>query len=183
MKRFGKLILSAVAAIALVSCSGCGSARVTVPLALDGTAGTFEVTAGEPTAKALTGDMSNSGIAVGSGALLLRAEDISFTPADNGGGKGTVNYQDGGAVIIVSGGVAAGADVATVCDEPVDTYGTFTITLDADFNVESIEPASISLEQSTIDLINSGPISICLTVESDVDGTLVIDELTFSLGL
>jgi len=182
MIRIGKLLLSSVAAIALVSCTGCGGARVTVPLALDGTAGTFEVTAGEPVAKALSGDLSNSGITVGSGDLLLNANDISFTPADNGGGKGTVNYQGGG-VFTVSGGIAAGADVATVCDAPVDSYGPFTVTLDADFNVESIDPPSINLEQSTIDLINSGAISICLTVESNVDGTLVIDELTFSLGL
>lgn len=185
MRQSYRRLVVAMAAIPMLHFGGCrdNPFQVTVPFDLGGSLGTFEVAAGEPTQNAGTGDLTGSGITIGSGAMKIEAEDVSFVPADSGSGKGTQAHQDGGATIVVSGGIAAGADIDTVCDAPVDEYGPYTIVLNEDFEVVSITPDEITLEESTIALLNAGQISICLTVESDVDGTLTIDQLTFDLGL
>ncbi len=183
MNRSRKYAIGAMVAIPLFYFGGCSSpVQIPVRFELDDSLGMFEVTAGESVPHNGTLPASSSGLAIGSGTMTFKTDDISFTPADTGSGKGLTTFQGGGSFTIVAG-VAALEDLDTVCDTPVDEYGPFTVTLNDDNTVHSIEPSSVTLSQSTIDLINAGEVSICLTIESTVDGTITIDALSFNLGL
>lgn len=183
MNRCKRYVLGAMVALPLFYFGGCrNAARIPAEFQLGAGLGTFAVTAGEPTQNSGTGSLPDSSITIGSGAIRLDPADVSFTPADNGSGKGRTTFQGAGTFIVVAG-IAAVADLDTVCDAPLDEYGPFTVTLDEDSNVTSISPSTIELEDSTIELINAGEFSLCLTVESTVDGTVTIDALSFLLGL
>ncbi len=183
MKRSKQFVFGAIVTLPMFYFGGCGNAaRVPARFELGAGLGSFVVTAGETTQNGGTGNLGDSNPNIGSGAIRLDADDIAFIPADTGGGKGLTTSQTSGS-FTVTAGIAAVEDVETVCDTPVDEYGPFTVTLDADSNVTSITPSSIELVQTTIDLINGGAFSICLTVESTVDGTVTIDALSFLLGL
>lgn len=180
-KKYALGVLVALPMIYFVGCRAGGGIPFRFPL---GTGlGSFDVTAGETSQNQGTGSLSGSSRSVGSASLSLDPDDISFTPANDTGTKGTTTFQTGG-TFTVTAGIGAVDDVETVCDTPVDEYGPFTVTLDANFNVTAISPSSITLEQSSLDLINEGEFSICLTVDdSTVSGTLIIEALSFSLGL
>ena len=183
MKQCKKYVFGVVVALPMFYFGGCRNvARIPARFELGESLGSFVVTAGEATKNSGTGNLGDSNPNIGSGAIRLVPGDIAFTPADTSGAKGLTTYQTGG-TFTVSAGIASVGDVDTVCDTPVDEYGPFTVTLDADFNVTSITPSSVELDQTTIDLINAGQFSICLTVESTVDGTVTIDALSFLLGL
>lgn len=173
----------AVLAISGLIAGGCRQSPLfTVPVDLAGGLGTFEVTAGEPVQNSGTINSPSSTITVGSGKLRIDPADVSFLPPENGSGKGTTTMQSGGTFTVVVG-VAGGDALATVCSDPVDEYGPFTVTVDEDNNIESITPDSVNLTPSTIDLINGDSMTICITVESTIDGTVSIDQLKLSLGL
>jgi hypothetical protein len=183
MNRGKKYVFGAMIAVPLFYFGGCGKvARLPARFELDESLGIFAVTAGEITQNGGTGNLGDSNPNIGSGAIRLDPADITFTPADAGSGKGLTTYQTGG-TFTVTAGIAALEDSDTVCDTPLDEYGPFTVTLDASFNVTSINPSSLELDPTTIDLVNAGSFSICLTVESTVDGTVTIDALSFLLGL
>lgn len=156
--------------------------RIPVEIPLSGGAGSFDVVAGgQPVQKTGGGTLPAAAASVGSGTMKIKKENVSFTPAEPA--KGLVNQQTG-STITVAASIAGAEAVDTVCESPVDTYGPYTITLDAGFNVTSISPDSITLESSTIDILNSESFSFCLTVDSDTEsGTLTIDALSFSVGL
>ena len=184
MNRCKKYVFGAMVALPLFYFSGCrNAARVPYRFDLAGNLGTFVVTAGAPTQNDGTGNLGNSNPNISGGAILLSPDDITFTPANTGTGKGLTTFQTGGGSFTVTAAIAAFADSATVCDTPVDEYGPFTVTLNADWTVNSISPSSIELESTTVDLINTSQFSLCLTVESTVDGTVTIDALSFQLGL
>jgi len=169
--------------IPMVTFVGCRqTARFTVPVDLSDSLGQFEVTAGQPVQKSGTITPPNSSISIGSGTLQIDPEDVSFTPADAGAGKGSTAFQTGGTFTITIG-IAEEESLDTVCEDPVAEYGPFTVTVNEDNEITSIEPDSVNLTESTIDLINGGTISICITVESTIDGTVDIDQLELSVGL
>lgn len=183
MRQLKRYALSAVVALPVLYFAGCRNAlQIPVRLTLPASMGQFQLTAGETVQNAGTLPGNSLGRTVGSGTFSIKPEDITFTPEDNGTGKGTTTYQAGGSFTITAG-IAAGDEVDTVCDDPVDEYGPFTVTLDEDGNVESISPSSVDIESTTIDLINAGEISVCLTVTSTVDGTVTIEALSLNLGL
>lgn len=179
-KKYGSV---AFVAIALIGFAGCRqSPQFSVPVDLNDSLGRFEVTAGEPVQNDGTINTPDSSVTVGSGSLQIDPEDVSFTPPDNGGAKGTTTYQTGGTFTVVVG-VSAEEDLGTVCEESMDEYGPFTVTVNAENEITSISPDSVTLDPGTIALINSGAMSVCITVESTIDGTVNIDQLELSVGL
>jgi len=162
--------------------SGCTNLIPTqsVPFTLNQSQGTFDVTAGEPTAKSfgVTG-FDNGGVTIGRGSMVINPDAITFTPA--GTGKRVQNFQ-GGETIVVTGWIGPVADLETVC-ETGDEYGPYTVTLDENMQPVAVSPNSISLTQSTIDLLNGGEFSVCLEVVSTVTGQVRIESFTFNLGL
>ncbi len=182
-KKYGFAIAVAIPMFYLAGCRPGGGVRIPFDFPLGAGLGTFNVVAGESTQNSGTGSLSGSSRNVGSASLSLDPDAINFTPDNNAGSKGSTTFQAGGS-FTVTAGIGAADDVDTVCDTPVDEYGPFTVTLDAQFNVTSINPDSIPLEQSTLDLINEGSFSICLTIDdATVSGTLTIESLAFELGL
>ena len=184
MNRCKRYVLTALVALPLFYFSGCRNAvRFPAQFQLGAGLGSFVVTAGETAQKSGTGSLPDSNISIGSGAIVLDPNDVHFTPAGSSTGKGLTTFQAGGS-FTVTAGIAAFEDSTTVCDAPVDEYGPFTVTLNADSTINTISPASFELEQTTIDLINSGQFSVCLTIDdSTVSGELTIAELSFMLGL
>ena len=180
----GKTYAAVVAlAIPMVTFVGCRqTARFSVPVDLSDSLGQFEVTAGEPVQNKGTITTPNSSITIGGGTLQIDPEDVSFTPADGGAGKGSTTFQSGGTFTITVG-VAEVESLETVCEDPVAEYRPFTVTVNEDNDITSIVPSSVNLTESTIDLINGGTMSICITVESTIDGTVDIDQLELSVGL
>ncbi len=162
--------------------NGCRQAlRVAAEFQLGGGLGTFAVTAGEPVTNSGSGSLGDAAVNIGSGSIILDPNDITVTPADTGGGKGTVNLQEGG-TLVVRAWIASVDELATVCVDG-EGYGPFNVELDADLQPVSVDPSSITLTQNTLDLINAGEFSLCIEVTSPVDGTVTIDALDFSLGL
>lgn len=183
MIRHSRLTLFVLATTPVLAFIGCQQiVRIPVEVPLNGGGGTFDVVAGgQPVQTVGGGTLPAAAANVGSGTMRIKPENVSFTPA--GPAKGLVNLQ-AGSTITVTASVAGAEAVSTVCDSPVDTYPPFTITLDADSNVISISPDSITLESSTIDILNTGSFSFCLTAESGtLSGTLTVDALSFLVGL
>ncbi len=170
-----------LATLPVFSFIGCRQAlQIPVEFDLGGGAGTFDVVAGQTAQNAGSGSLGGAAANVGSGTMRIKTENVHFTPAPS---KGLVNLQTS-STITVSASIAGGDAVATVCESPVDSYGPYTITLDGDGVITGISPNSITLEQSTIDILNTGSFSFCLTVDSEtLTGTLTIDALSFSVGL
>lgn len=184
MNRFKKCAVVAMITLPVVYFAGCRQAvRIPASFELNEDLGTFEVTAGGTTQNKGSGNLGETSPNFSGGAVSLDPDDISFVPSESDGGKGRTNFQGDGGSFSVIAAIAAIEDVETVCDTPVSEYGPFVVTLDEDNNVESIEPNSVELDQETMDLINSGAFSLCITVESNVDGTITIDALSFELGL
>jgi hypothetical protein len=182
MFRHSRLTLFVLATTPVLAFIGCQQVlRIPVEFGLSGGVGTYDIVAGQTVQKAGAGSLGDAAASVGSGTMRIKPENVSFTPA--GPAKGLVNLQTGSTITVVAS-VAGAEAVNTVCASPVDTYGPYTITLDADSNVTSISPDSITLESSTIDILNTGSFSFCLTAESgSLSGTLTIDALSFSVGL
>jgi hypothetical protein len=169
-------------AITCLPLAGCPQ-RIQIPaeFSLAGGLGTFEVQAGVLKQNRGTGSLGDTQINIGSGTLRIDPAKITITPANGGGGKGTVNLQAGG-TLVVSASIAAVDAVDTVC-ESGEKYGPFNVALDVNNQPVSVDPSSVTLSQTTIDLINGGTFSLCIEVTSPIDGTVTIDALSFSLGL
>jgi hypothetical protein len=117
---------------------------------------------------------------VGSGSVTIDLDDVTVTPADGGGGKGTVNLQGG--TLTVTAWIASVEELDTVC-ESGEEYGPFNVELEENNQPVSIDPPSFPLGENTLDLINGGTFSLCIEVVSPIDGTVTIDALSVSLGL
>ncbi len=175
-------LLAVLGSLAWLSMGGCPQSfvRIPFPFELQEDVGTFELVAGQSTENRGIGSVEGSTVTIRSGTMQIKAENVRFTPTP---AKGQVNQQATGTVTVTAM-VAGDADVETVCETPVDSYGPYTITFDGDFNVTSILPETINLAQSTVDILNAGSFSFCLIADSQVfSGTLTVDELSFTLGL
>src|SRR5262245_14071628 len=97
MKLYRKYAFSVMLSLPLFYFAGCRNAlQIPATFTLGDQLGTFEVTAGTPTQNSGTGNLGDATPNIGSGTLSLKASDITFTPAGNGGGKGRTNLQSGG---------------------------------------------------------------------------------------
>ncbi len=174
-------VLMGILTIPFLQFGGClQQLRVPVEFALGGGLGIFAVEAGVPTQNRGTGSIGDAPVDPGSGSINIKPENVSVTPANNGSGKGTVNYQGG--TLTITAWIAALDELETVC-ETGEEYGPFSVELNEANQPVSVEPSDITLSQNTIDLINGGQFSLCIEVISPIDGTVTIDALSFDLGL
>ena len=168
--------------IACLPLGGCPQRlQIPVEFSLAGGLGTFEVQAGVLKQNRGTGALGDTQINIGSGTLRIDPAKITITPANGGGGKGRVNLQAGG-TLVVSASIASVEELDTVCENG-EKYGPFNVALDVNNQPVSVDPSSVTLSQNTIDLINGGTFSLCIEVTSPIDGTVTIEALNFDLGL
>jgi hypothetical protein len=157
---------------------GSGAAQITADFDLSGGLGTFETQAGVPAETRGTGNFDIGGAEASSGSVEVDPSIITVTPAA-GPAKSNVAMQAGDPLIITVA-IAPTDELDTVCDTG-EQYGPFIVVLDENYVPVSIDPSSVTLTQNTLDLINVGEFSICLRVESPVDGTVTIESLRFTL--
>ena len=185
MRKVSWMAVLALVAVAGCQVGGCGVIQIPIPVDLntaDGGSGSFDVVAGEPSTNAFTTGVSSSQYTAGSGSIVLSADDITVTPEGDAGGKIAV-LQQGMTTLEITASVGASDLLGTICDEGVgDEYGPYVVTLDANYVPVSISPTTISLTQNTINLINSGQVSVCLDVLSPVSGKVTIASFTLLLS-
>jgi hypothetical protein len=85
-------------------------------------------------------------------------------------------------VLEITAWIASADLLDTVCDVG-EQYGPYEVTLDANYVPIAVQPATITLTQTTLDLLNGGEFSLCVQVVSPVSGTVRIESFTFNLGL
>ncbi len=158
--------------------TGSGNGAVPVAISLNGEVAAFNVTAGAPTEKTILIDLPVLDFTVSGGTFALAPDVISFEEA-GAGGKGRVAAQAGPFDFDVTGFVFS-RDPLGACGDG-DTYGPYTLSVDADGQATSVDPSELELLPDTIDLINAGNIAICLRVESPVTGTIRIRDMRFNL--
>lgn len=179
MRRNSRAVVVSSGMIVLSVAGGCQPPTIPATIGLSPAIGSFVLEAGTAVMHAGTVNFNNdSGLTIGSGRLRLDPSVITFTPA---AGKFTA-FQVVAETLTVTARVGPPEDVATVC-ETGETYGPFTVTLDENLQPASIEPDSVGLSQTTIDLLNAGSFSLCLEAVSSVNGTLAIPNMVFDLGL
>ncbi len=102
------------------------------------------------------------------GALTLTLDpgDITFT--SESGAAGTM---------LVSAAFGAVAGFDTACAEPIDSYGPFTVSVDANSQITGVNGA-FEVAQSTFGLVTGGQFTICVTFSSTIEGTVLIEALT-----
>jgi len=212
MTRKMGLFLASTFALSLQS-GGCNVLpTVAVDVPLTGGSGTFDVQAGVPTQKSGNFAFNPGSVSVGRGSLSIGADAVSVTPTGNGGGKILQTTQqavsctdacstagvDGGTCSAVCGSsqlsitvrIAATDNADRVCEDgtpdseiPRETYGPYLLQLDANGNVESVTPSSVTFGSLTVSLLNAGEFSVCIDVISPIDASLQIDNLIFNVGL
>lgn len=140
--------------------------------------GEFQVEAGVAKTVVGTGRFTLTGALADGGTFVLDPADISVTPSDTTGGKGSVNLQT--EVLEITVWIDNIDATDTVCGGG-DQYGPYSVTLGEDLVPISIDPTEINLTTNTIALLNAGEFSICISVLSPVSGTVHIATLTFSV--
>ena len=192
MRARSRLLVTGLAMTGLFAVLGCtvsvpagaaaagggGTPQFTAEFDLTGGLGTFEVQAGVPAENRGTSNFTIEGGTISSGSVELDPSVITVTPAA-GTNKANVAMQ-ANQTLIVTVQIAQADQIDTVCDVG-EQYGPFTVVLDENYVPVSIDPSTVTLSQNTIDLINLGQFSICLRVESPVDGTVTIQNLVFNL--
>jgi|GEM_PF-1990918 len=147
-----------------------------------GSSGTFEVEAGVPKVNTFSyGGFDAQGATFRTGSFKINPSAITVTPGGTSG-KGAVNLQANTLTVEVR--IAGAGEESTVC-ESGELYGPFSVELDENYNVVSIDPSSVTLKPSTVSLLNEGAVVLCITVEASFDGVVSISqfELTVSVQL
>ena len=176
-----------IAAVGVLQFGGCAS--IIPPIEVDlglGQTGTLELEDGFAESSG-TGTAADIPVSVASGKVQLDPSAISITNPTTTA-KGNVAYQlpaelsaaCTGEPLVVTVWVAAAELLGTVFDDG-EQYGPFEVTLDEGCIPVSVSPSSVTLKSSTIALIEAGSFAIGIRAQSPVDGTLVIDSLSFTL--
>ncbi len=162
--------------------SGCSLAPlIPIDVPLSASLAEFSVQGGAAAKSSGTASFETGGISVGRGTIELDPSVITVTPANGAGSKGRLNYQET-STLTITVWIAPIDDADTVCDTG-EQYGPFDVTLDENYVPVSISPSSVTLSQTTLDLLNAGQFSLCIEVASPIDGTVTIASLTLNLGL
>jgi len=181
MKRTVLTIVGAASVASITAFGGCANLiplqAVSIPLG--GSLTQFQVSAGVPNDQTGTASFT-SPVQLGRGNLELDRGAISFAPTANG--KRQLAAQDATTTIVVTVWIGDLDQADTVFDDG-DQYGPFNVTFNADFSSVTIDPPTATLTPRTIELLNSGMLSLGIRIESPVDGTLTIDSLTFNVSL
>ncbi len=72
--------------------------------------------------------------------------------------------------------IASAAEESTVCTSG-EEFGPFEISVSDGTQLDSVSPSSATASQSSLSIINTGSVSLCLRIESSVEAVLDIDEL------
>lgn len=176
-----KIRVIAVCCLVPLIVGGCSFVQIPVPVMLPSTVGNLEVTAGQTVQRSSSITVDVGDVSAGSGTLALSPDAISVTLANTTGQKGGANLQAAN-TLMVTGWIAGPDTLDTVCGGG-DEYGPFTVDLDENGGVTGVSPSSVSLTRNTVNLLNSGEFTICLSVESTVDATVSISRLNFTFGL
>ena len=172
-------------AVLLTTCGlcihGCARPFIPIPITLGGETGlVFNVEPGTPSSRNLPVTLElTSDLAVGSAELRLGADNITFEPS--GAGKGAVAAQGATTTVEVTIRIAGSDELETVCDSG-EEYGPFEVVFDAELDVVSIDPSTVTLSETTVALINSGALSLCIDVVSTAGGTVTINGYTIVVG-
>ena len=177
----------ALVAVGVLQSGGCAPLSVQVPVDFVLGAGLKSIDLvdgqGETTGTGTFADTDQGTVLGGTVRLDPAAISISNPTAT---AKGYTTYQLAevctGEPLVVTVWVAAFDLVDTVFDDG-EQYGPFELTLDADCVPVSVSPSSVTLTPATIALIDGGSFSIGIRAQSPVDGTLVINNLSFNLSV
>jgi hypothetical protein len=138
-----------------------GAANIGLPLSV----GRFVVTAGEE--KQSKAILPATQVADdGSVTLILDPGNITFTSESGTAGS-----------MLVSAAFGAVPGFDTACANPIDSYGPFTVSVDANSQITGVNGA-FEVAQSTVDLVSGGSYTICVTFSSTIAGTVIIESLT-----
>ncbi len=72
--------------------------------------------------------------------------------------------------------IASAAEESTVCTSG-EEFGPFEISVSDGNQLDSVSPDSSTASQSSLSIINTGSVSLCLRIDSPVEAVLDIDEL------
>lgn len=171
-----------VALVAVVGwqSGGCGPSLITIPVDVGlGSASTFSVQANTPEQKSFQTTFDTGGLQIGGGSIALDPDVITVNPTQSAKTASVLQDQ---LALEITVRVDDFDSVATVCDTG-EQYGPFTVALDSNYVPVSVDPPTVTLSQATIDLLNSGQLSLCVDIVSPVDGTVIIGSLTFNVSL
>jgi hypothetical protein len=70
-----------------------------------------------------------------------------------------------------------GTDAATVCETGA-LHGPFVIAHDTEL---SVSPASAEADEATLQIINAGPLIVCMIITANIDATLSVDGLAVNI--
>ena len=199
-----KLAGAALAGVGIWQFVGCGGIlpQITVPVRLGGS-GTFDVQPGVPVTKNLTATFDTGNLTVGSGSvavdpslMTVNRASAKTTQAATGcsdacGQAGLSAAEcsqicaDGEVHVIVL--IGAGDEESTVCTTgerypPQDQADAFRVTLVNDVPT-SVTPDSISFQPRTLQALNDGSASFCVTVIAGFSGQVILDQVTLTAGL
>lgn len=74
--------------------------------------------------------------------------------------------------------IRVGSNPDTVCEAGI-TYGPFTVSHGTSLVVE---PATVAADEATLQVINLGMMTICLTVTANIDATLSVDAVAMDIA-
>lgn len=192
-----RAVLLSVGVVCLVE--GCGLPSNEVPFILDTALGVFDVQAGVPDAN--TGSLSEPDGVLGTlSELAIEPGELTVTPDAGGVGKGSVSQQivdacliaclDAGVDAIRCSNVCQGRELDVtvwivsvneadaVCGEG-DGFGPYRVSLDAANAVVDVQPSSLPLTDSAVDLIEANDARVCIEVIAPIDSRVRISSLTF----
>lgn len=167
--------------LGMVMITGCPvplpSPPIEVPLG--SSLGEFELEADVPKQLAGTTTVDTLGTTVVNGTLQIDPSAITISPTQSAKAR---QAQVGGTnTAEVTVRIASAAEVSTVCSDG-ELYGPFTIEFNDDYVIQSITPSQVTLSQNTVDLLNSGQISLCIEAVMTIDGTISIASLVIQVG-
>ncbi|UCE58904.1 MAG: hypothetical protein JSU63_15860 [Phycisphaerales bacterium] len=193
MRKRTWLTLASLVMVAVLQTSGCSSIIPPIPvtIGLGSTLGTIDVVDGTGETQGTATFDTSSVPGVSGGTIELDPSVISIQPASgDGAGKASVAYQlpadlaaaCSGEPLLITVWIGTTEQVDTVFDDG-EQYGPFEVTLDEDCVPVSVSPTSVTLSSTTVALFESGNISLGIRAESPVDGTIVINNLNFTIRI
>ncbi len=182
--RSGRILATmCVGALGLVMVVGCPAPiqlpPVDVPLP-GSVSGGLALEANVAKTASGTVNVPSLGVTVANATLRLDPNAVTISPADSAKARQAQTGELNTAEVTVW--VASPDQSETVCTEG-EEYGPFTIEFDDEFVIQSIAPSQVTLSQNTVDLLNSGQISLCIEAVMSIDGTISIASLEIQVGI
>lgn len=142
----------------------------------------FDVVADEPTEKSIAVNLQipiNANVEIAGGTFEFAPGDFSFEPA--GASKAMAAAELSPFNFEVTGYVFS-KTIGGTCGHG-DEYGPYEVAVDETGTILSVSPPAIALYATTVELIKTNDVALCLRVESPVGGTVRIHALHYELTL